>query len=281
MEVKKIKSINELNNYLQFVKSERVNEEKNIIKQHESEEIWYLDGFCELCGKNTKFLVQNKEINCQTGRFRRSLKCKICNLINRKRFVLSYLQNFIENSKTKCSVYMYEQITDVYKFAQKEFYDIILVGSEFLGYDKKPGEIVHTIRNESALDLSFKDESFDIIISQDVYEHVPDIKTALKEAFRILKQNARILVTIPFKWDKEKTVRRAELIDGNERHHLPPEYHGNPVSKKGSLVFYDFGWDFVSMLREAGFRDAYMLVYYSLELGYIGNGFQFIFVAEK
>ena len=59
------------------------------------------------------------------------------------------------------------------------------------------------------------------------------------------------------------------------------EYHGNPLSKKGSLVCYNYGWDFLEILKDAGFRDVSMLVYYNFDMDYIGNGFQFIFVAEK
>jgi len=62
---------------------------------------------------------------------------------------------------------------------------------------------------------------------------------------------------------------------------LPEQYHGNPVSEKGSLVFYDFGWDILESCKAAGFNDAYLLSYYSLFYGHIGGGLQMMFVAEK
>ena len=62
---------------------------------------------------------------------------------------------------------------------------------------------------------------------------------------------------------------------------LPPEYHGNPVDPKGSLVFYEHGWDILDRCRKAGFADAYGLCYWSLLYGYLGAGLQLVFVAER
>ncbi len=70
-------------------------------------------------------------------------------------------------------------------------------------------------------------------------------------------------------------------MDGKLTHLLPEEYHRNPVSEEGSLVFYDYGWDFLDFFREAGFSDAYMQPYYSLWQAHLGIGLQSIFIAEK
>jgi hypothetical protein len=64
-------------------------------------------------------------------------------------------------------------------------------------------------------------------------------------------------------------------------HVLPEKYHGNPMSKKGSLVFYDFGWDILDLLKEAGFDDAYIVSYYIVYHGYLGDGLQFMIADEK
>lgn len=41
----------------------------------------------------------------------------------------------------------------------------------------------------NALNLKFKDNSFDVIICTHVYEHVPDAKKLFKEVYRVLKTN--------------------------------------------------------------------------------------------
>lgn len=42
--------------------------------------------------------------------------------------------------------------------------------------------------------------------------------------------------------------------------YFEPEYHGNPMTDKGSLVFYDFVWDLLNMIKDAGFKDVYIIV---------------------
>jgi len=59
-------------------------------------------------------------------------------------------------------------------------------------------------------------------------------------------------------------------------HHLPPVYHGNPVSADGSLVFTDFGWDFLDQMRACGFQDVSLRIYWSDWLGYLGVGQHYI-----
>lgn len=64
-------------------------------------------------------------------------------------------------------------------------------------------------------------------------------------------------MSIPFTQSK-KTVQRAIMKNGVIKHLLPEQYHGDPLSgKKGSLVFYGFGWDFFDICKESGFTDAY------------------------
>ena len=176
---------------------------------------------------------------------------------------------------------MYEQITTFFNLA-KGIKNINLVGSEFLGYDKKPGQVIDEIRNEDAMNLSFENNSFDVIVSNDVYEHVPNINNALSEAYRVLKKSGTLLISIPFSSKNVKTVRRAEIKSGEIKHLLSPSHDSNPIAQKeGSLVFYDYGWDFLDFLKTAGFDDAYTLGYYDLFYGHLGNGLQFIFSAKK
>jgi hypothetical protein len=63
-------------------------------------------------------------------------------------------------------------------------------------------------------------------------------------------------------------------------HLLPPQFHGNPMSTTGSLVFTDFGWDVLGTLRSAGFDESHVAVYGSIRLGNLGND-QIVFEASK
>jgi hypothetical protein len=63
-------------------------------------------------------------------------------------------------------------------------------------------------------------------------------------------------------------------------HILPPAFHGNPVSADGSLVFTDYCWDLLDIMKESGFADVTVDVYASPELGHLGGG-QLVFRALK
>ena len=185
--------------------------------------------------------------------------------------MLSYLKKLLNNFDTSKNIFMYEAVTHVFNYA-KDHFNHPLIGSEFFGYDKKLGQTVKGIRHEDALNLSLDDNSVDIIVSNDVYEHVPNISVALSEAYRILSDNGLLLISLPFFAMNEITVQRARLSNNNEIEHiLPEEYHMNPISKDGSLVFYDYGWDFLDFLKQSNFKDAYMLAYYDMTYGYVGN----------
>ena len=81
-----------------------------------------------------------------------------------------------------------------------------------------------------------------------------------------------MLMTIPFYHDRDVSEARARLEDGELIHLQDPQFHGNPVSSDGSLVFYDFGWDVLDLIKSAGFSDAALEVFGSEEYGHVGVG---------
>jgi SAM-dependent methyltransferase len=52
----------------------------------------------------------------------------------------------------------------------------------------------------SVLDMPFKSDSFDTVLSTQVLEHVPEPKKMLKEAGRVLKKNGFLILTAPMTW---------------------------------------------------------------------------------
>lgn len=280
MELVKIRDTQDFSDHLSMSQESRISFEKKITEEFINKKKWYLNGFCDACERDTKFLGDWNYSNGVTPNFRERLICQFCGLNNRQRFMVRLLTQLVNEGKSTKDIYLYEQVTDFYLFIKKRFPEMNVIGSEYLGTEKKGGEIINGIRHEDALNLSFADESFDIIISNEVFEHVPNIHFALSESKRILKNGGRLLISIPFSY-QEKSIQRAVIENGMLKYLLPAEFHGNPLSETGSLVFYDFGWDFIGFCRSNGFKDAYMLGYYSYAHGYIGNGFQFMFVAEK
>lgn len=127
------------------------------------------------------------------------------------------------------------------------------------------------IQDLQALDL--RDDAFDIVITNEVLEHVPSIDRALSEIFRILKPGGVHIGTLPFLYDREQSIVRAKLENGSVVHIMPPEYHENPVDPKGgALVFEIPGWNLLQRARATGFSDVHIRFILSTRHGCISEG---------
>ncbi|BBK29764.1 methyltransferase family protein [Stella humosa] len=115
-----------------------------------------------------------------------------------------------------------------------------------------PGATVRGFRNEDLAALTFADASIDVHVTQDVLEHVFDLEQVCREIHRTLKPGGMHLFTTPLVNRDQPTVRRAMMEGGVVRHLVePPAFHGNPISRDGSLVTYDFGFDIVERIAAA------------------------------
>ena len=108
------------------------------------------------------------------------------------------------------------------------------------------------IRCEDLTQLTFPDESFDIAISQDVLEHVPDPVATFREIARVLRSGGTHIFTVPQDLGLPRSVTRARVTGGVLLHLQPAEYHGDPVRSEGALVFTDFGADLPEIVERAG-----------------------------
>ena len=91
--------------------------------------------------------------------------------------------------------------------------------------------------NQNAENLTYAGDTFDLVVTQDVFEHIFDIDAALREIGRTLRSGGAHVFTTPLVNKARPTECRASRApDGSIRHHAEPEYHGNPVDPDGSLV---------------------------------------------
>lgn len=106
------------------------------------------------------------------------------------------------------------------------------------------------VRNEDLEHQTFADDAFDIVITQDVFEHLFHPDLAIREIARTLRPGGAHIATVPIVMKAASSRRRASLgEDGSVHHHIePPEYHGNPVDEKGSLVTFDYGYDMAAYM---------------------------------
>jgi len=260
--------------------------EDDLIEQAKGRENFLFEGFCDPCNQTVYFLVDKLSGARQEGdhwipNWRERLVCPVCHMINRQRLIATLVSQELHGiDSSGAMVYFMEQVTPIYHWAKQVFPGCQIIGSEYLGYAYSSGAVVRGLRHEDVMALSFKDSSVDLIVSNDVFEHVPNPARAFSECARVLRPGGVMLATIPFHSNTVVSVTRATLSGDDLTNILPPVFHGNPVSADGSIVFTDFGWDILDDIREAGFSDARIEVYASAEHGYLGGG-QIVFVATK
>jgi ubiquinone/menaquinone biosynthesis C-methylase UbiE len=119
----------------------------------------------------------------------------------------------------------------------------------------KSGEQVDGIRNEDATNLSFEDESFDIITSNQVFEHIYEDVKAYKECWRTLKHGGSLVFAVPMH-DTPSTEQVAILKNEKIEWLSTPEFHSSRSTGPNSVpVFWRFSQhDIVERVSAAGFN---------------------------
>lgn len=202
--------------------------------------------------------------------------CPITGFTNRWRATV-HLFDIEVDAYPESQIYITEQVNPLFAYFKERYRNI--TGSEYLGEKHRPGEINSAgIRNENLCALSFADSSFEVVLSFDVIEHIPDPSQVFDEICRVLRPKGRLHWTVPFSPHAPKNTVRARVKGSEVEHLLPPEYHGDPLSDSGVLCFTHFGWEMLDMARRAGFRDAYAIAFHSVKFGYLAEQFQFFAV---
>ena len=91
--------------------------------------------------------------------------------------------------------------------------------------------------------LPFKKNSFDLILCNHVLEHVEDDYKALKELYRVIKNNGILIAQIPLDKSLKKTFENKEIIDPKDRKKYFGQYDHVRV----------YGLDFYARLANSGF----------------------------
>lgn len=157
------------------------------------------------------------------------------------------------------------------------------VGSEFTT-SPEMSEWLYPIPREDLQSLSFRENSFDIVSTNEVLEHVPSIDSALGEILRVLRPGGWHFGTVPFLYLSEQgEVRTRMEPDGSLIHCMEPQYHGDPMHESGALVFELPAWDLLERARAIGFSDAFMRFVTSAEYGILSEhiGGVLVFCCQK
>jgi SAM-dependent methyltransferase len=235
-----------------------------------------IPGICPVCGVHRQFRVSFEHcFTAPDGRrvpnWREHLVCSGCQLNSRMRAAVA----FLAATAGRGTMYLTERTTPLYRAVRARFPKVI--GSELLRDGTQRGaKNVAGIRHEDLTRLTLSSQSLTCVASFEVLEHIPDYQLALREIRRCLRPGGSLVMTVPFVLGSESTIVRASLRSDNVvEHHLPPEYHGDPLDAAGTLCFYNFGWQLLDELKCSGFRNPALYFYWSRKHALLA-GLQFI-----
>ena len=152
--------------------------------------------------------------------------------------------------KSDVAVYELSAHGALFKYLKRKFKNITY--SEYFD-NIPPGTLHRGINCQDVQRLTFQDESFSLITSTEVFEHVENDKMGFIEVNRVLKTGGYFVFTVPLSMS-EKTVERAILANGEIKHLMPPTYGGDHLRKDGVLDFRNYGMDIKDKLIRANFK---------------------------
>lgn len=195
-------------------------------------------GYCPICDKSTFFTIDGPYL-------RDNYHCWHCGSIPRWRALLHVLQEQFPNWR-ELSIHESSPGGPASDKLSRECRGYL--PSHY--YPKVPlGSVVDGFRCEDLCAQTFHDHRFDLVITSDVFEHIPSPRKAFVEIARTLKPGGAHLFTVPW-YPRRSTLTRARLENGNFVHLEKPEYHGNPIDAKGSLVVTDWGYELPFWIQE-------------------------------
>lgn len=117
----------------------------------------------------------------------------------------------------------------------------------------RPGAYVSGVRNESLMGLTYEDARFDLVLTSETLEHIPDLSRALAEIRRVLVPGGLHVFTAPVSPNVDRTFPRARLRPDGSFEELAREIR-HPGGDVGYPVFTELGLDFPEILERAGFE---------------------------
>jgi SAM-dependent methyltransferase len=219
------------------------------------------DGFgtCSVCGWSGRFAVNSWMLPVHAVEEwgadwveafvrRESLFCRRCSSTLRIRRVADVLLEHYGGGTSSIA-----ELVQRPNFNALDLVEINAVGAlhRFLERLPRLRYTEYAVGGEDIQSLSYADESFDLVLTSDTLEHVPEWQRALAESRRVLRGGGRHILTVPLVPTRARTldVRTNGWYHGRGRgpyaaRRRQPDYK----------VYTVFGLDFLDALRAAHFE---------------------------
>jgi len=219
-------------------------------------------GFCPCCEQEVTFSSTEEW-------YRDHLLCSNCQSIVRERAVALVLGELAPNWR---AMKIHESSPADRGISRKLRLQAPRYIASYFFPNKPKGEFIGQLRNEDLENQTFFDDTFDIVITLDVMEHVFHPAKVYQEIYRTLCSGGLYIHTFPIrKWLVDGGIRRAEQKPDGTVNFLvePPEHHGSPTGP--SLVTYDYGYDVTRAIAEWAPFDVRILRFWDQHHGIIGD----------
>jgi glycosyltransferase involved in cell wall biosynthesis/ubiquinone/menaquinone biosynthesis C-methylase UbiE len=196
-----------------------------------------VEGFCPICECSKTFVASSTWL-------RRDYRCETCHSIPRDRALRKVLDDRFPGWKNDL-VHEIAPSNSLIKDAATNY------SASHYDPEQPFGSSVDGVRNENLENLTMPDCSVDYLIHLDVLEHVFHPERVLREMVRVLRPGGASVFTVPIRPTLKHSRRRARIgDDGKIEHLLPADFHGNPIADGRALVTWDYGEDFVDLVRD-------------------------------
>lgn len=202
---------------------------------------------CPICGYNSKDLapighdvpvLKEKEV---VGAGRRNAGCYKCGSSDRERLIFTYIKeelNIFGNKKLKILHLAPEK--NISTVLVKIGFENYICGDLFAeGYNYP-----NYVQNINVLNIPFPDNYFDLIICNHLLEHVPNDIDAMKELYRVLKNDGQAILQVPISNNSEKTFEDFSVTDPKEREIVFGQFDHVRI----------YGQDYADRLKSVGFK---------------------------
>lgn len=228
-------------------------------------------GYCVCCDSNVIFEGTDSWL-------RDSYLCLQCKCKPRERALMTIVEKIYPNWK-ELSIHESSPIDRGASVKLKKLGKNYIASQYFPSH--KFGDLINGFRNEDLENQTFEDNSLDLVITQDVFEHLYEPAKAFKEIARTLKPGGAHIFTVPIiNYHLKTEVWAVKDQNGLPKFLKTPEYHGNPVDSDGSPVTMHWGFDLKDYIKNVSGLETDIYHLYDKELGIMGE-FNEVFVSRK
>lgn len=205
--------------------------------------------YCPFCEAKTLFISTDRKtkrgsmycVKCHSWSRQRHIAVELCRLLN--------IDNLSKLAEKQIKIYSAgrDGALDRRLMNSNNYTRSIFLENIPLGVELEKGLFCQNLEK-----LSFESESFDIVITEDVLEHVRLSEHAFNEIYRVLKPKGCHIFTVPINL-KVDSIDMVDSSGNNDVYLRPPEYHSDSLRKGGALVYRKFGKDTPKILEKIGF----------------------------